>query len=825
MPRTMPPSISGPDTPGVTSRETLAFERLLAELSARFINLPAAEIDGAITDALQQIAQLLDVDRAQIIRLAADSVELSHSWAVEGVFASVPPKRITQLFPWSIQRVRAGRAVVVPQASDVPPEAHVDKATWQQNGVRSILGMPMSVAGRVEGAIVIACLRRARDWPDDLVSRIGVLSEVFANALAHKRAREALEVAIEFERNVSSILAALLTAPPSEHDRVIEAALGDMARMLGVDDAALWQRVGQRSEFTTTHRWGDESVPTPPGPTPPRMPWTAAQLVDGDTVAFDRHADLPDEAGSDLPALRTLNFGAAVIIPLCVAGSVVGALSFSTAREDRDWSHMLMPRVTLLGEVFTAVLARDAAERREQEAHAQAAHAARISTMGALAASLVHELTQPLAASLANAETASALLAEPVPDLDELRATVNDIVADDHRVGDLIQQLRRFLRRGDGERTELKLRTVIEDVVRLVAGDASSKGIEVVLACAQGTPSFVADRVQIQQVLLNLLLNAFEAVADNESGSRRIEVLARASGAGVSVEVTDCGHGMDEPTLARIFHPFFTTKPGGMGLGLSISQTIVAAHGGTLSARSTPGIGTTFRMELPSRPPDVIRPEPDVAVPAVASGSVSVIDDEPSMRRALLRQLQSAGYEVRTFASAQGYLEHPPPTGVACIVSDVRMPGLSGLDLQASLAQAKRDLPIVFVSGHGDIHTTVQAMKAGAVSFLPKPFTKGELLAAVADAMAKSRAIENVREEKTGLRSRYESLTAREREVFTLVVEGLLNKIIADRLGVAEATIKIHRGRVIDKMGATSLPDLVRMAERLNSPSPASNPR
>ena len=147
---------------------------------------------------------------------------------------------------------------------------------------------------------------------------------------------------------------------------------------------------------------------------------------------------------------------------------------------------MLIPRVTLLGEVFTAVLARDAAERREQEAHAQAAHAARIGTMGVLAASLVHELTQPLAASLANAETASELLAEPVPDLDELRATVNDIVADDRRVGDLIQQLRRFLRRGDGQRTELRLREVIEDVVRLVSGDASSKGVEIVLACAQG---------------------------------------------------------------------------------------------------------------------------------------------------------------------------------------------------------------------------------------------------------------------------------------------------------------------------------------------------
>ncbi len=817
-------SNSKPDAPGLISHETLRFERLLAELSARFINLSPAEVDGAITDALRQIAVLLEVDRAQLIRLAADSVELSHSWAVEGVFASVPPKRITQLFPWSIDRIRSGLAVVVPECSCAPPEAHVDKATWQQNGVRSILGTPMSVAGRVEGAIVITCLRRVRDWPDDLLVRMGVLAEVFANALAHKRARESLDVAIEFERKVSSTLAGLLMAPALEHDRVIEEGLRDMARMLDVEDATLWQRAGPPGEFTTTHRWRNDEA-SPPELNPARMPWVTAELVAGTVVSFDRHADLPAEAQSDLAELSAHSFSAAVMVPLRVAGAVVGALSFGTSRSDGDWSFALIPRVTLLGEVFTAVLARDAAERREQEASAQAAHAARIGTMGVLAASLVHELTQPLAASLANAETACDLLAEAAPDLDELRATVNDIVADDRRVGDLIQQLRRFLRRGDGDRTELQLRAVIEDVVRLVARDASDKEIEVVLACAQDPLTFVADRVQVQQVLLNLILNGFDAVARNERGARRVEVVARATRDGVSIEVTDHGCGMDELTLSRIFQPFFTTKPGGMGLGLSISQTIVAAHGGKLTVRSTPGVGTTFRMELPHRPPDIVEPQRNIPVRDIAAGIVDVIDDEPSMRRALTRQLQGAGYRVRTFVSAQSYVEHPAPLGVSCIVSDIRMPGLSGLDLQASLAHAERELPIVFVSGHGDVHTTVQAMKAGAVSFLSKPFTKGELLAAVAEAMAKSHALELGRGQRAELQTRYKSLTVREREVFLLVVEGLLNKTIADRLGAAETTIKIHRGRVMDKMGATSLPDLVRMSERLNVRSSATNAR
>jgi len=195
---------------------------------------------------------------------------------------------------------------------------------------------------------------------------------------------------------------------------------------------------------------------------------------------------------------------------------------------------------------------------------------------------------------------------------------------------------------------------------------------------------------------------------------------------------------------------------------------------------------------------------------------VYVIDDDTSMRRALERQLEAAGYRVVAFASALDYLDRAPPdAGAACIVSDVRMPGLSGLDLQASLARAERELPIVFISGHGDVATTAHAMKAGAVNFLAKPFNKEALLAAVGEALAQGRALDADRRGRAELRSRYESLTPREREVLALVAAGLLNKLIADRLGAAEATVKIHRGRVMEKMGAASVADLVRMAERL----------
>jgi FixJ family two-component response regulator/signal transduction histidine kinase len=599
-----------------------------------------------------------------------------------------------------------------------------------------------------------------------------------------------------------------------------------MARVFGAERATVWERVADKRELRKTHRWLAEGVPAPPDSVDANVtPWISAQLFRGSLVRFAGHADLPPEAAADLPGLRSLNIRAAVIVPLAASGAVVGALAFATTHGDREWPDALLPRAQLFGEVFAGLLARQAAERREQEAQAQAAHAARVGTMGVFAASLVHELTQPLAASLANAETVVELLAAPSPDLRELRATAADIVADDRRAGELIQQLRRFLRRGETERTELDLRELVDEVLRLAGGERADKGVAVSIDIPDALPKIVADRVQLQQVMLNLLLNAFDAVAANEPVARSVAVRARPTGSGVSVEVVDSGCGMDEPTLARIFEPFFTTKSRGMGLGLSISRTIVSSHGGTLTVRSNPGRGTAFRIELPLRPPGEARPARREAAPATGSGTVFVIDDDPSMRRAVERQLQGAGYRVETFASARGFLDRVPHAGVACIVSDVRMPGLSGLDLQASLAQASRDLPIVFISGHGDVSITAHAMRAGAINFLAKPFTRSDLLAAVAEALARGRELDAARSERAALQTRYDSLTPREREVFALVAAGLLNKLIADRLGAAETTVKIHRGRVMEKMGADSVADLVRMSERLGpQPAPVASP-
>jgi FixJ family two-component response regulator/signal transduction histidine kinase len=789
---------------------------MLAELSARFLILPPQEVDGAITDALHEIVKMLGVDRAQLMRfVSGGDVRVTHSWAVAGV-PPVSPKSIADRFPWLLARVRAGEVVVIPSVADLPPEAGIDQASFRAPGTKANLTVPMSVAGQIEGALTFGCLRYEREWPEPLVERVRVLAAILANALAHKRTQEELDAAIRFERKASEILSALLGAPRAQQDRLLEAGLRDVARALGADRATLWQRVEAEGLFRKTHRWLAEGVPAPADDMHmPTIPWISAQLERGELVSFARHDELPSSAAADVEALRKLHIGAGVIVPLRLSGQVAGALSIGTVREGPEWPHELVARVQLLGEAFANFLARQEAERREHMAQAQAAHAARVGTMGVFAASLVHELTQPIAASLSNAETAVDLLGARNPDLDDLRATVSDIVADGRRAGEMIQKLRRFLRHGEAERREFDLAALLAEVLHFVKPEATQQGISIIQSGSEGLPHIVGDRVQLQQVLINLLLNAFEAVAGLDRHLRAVELRACPSESGVRIEVVDGGVGMDEATLTRIFRPFFTTKAAGMGLGLSISQTIVATHGGTLSVQSTPGAGSVFRIDLPARPPLSIKLAPPARVTPASGQTVFLIDDDDAMRRALERQLQGVGYEVVAFADAQAFVDRAPRADVACIVSDIRMPGMSGLDLQATLARASIEWPIVFMSGYADIPTTVHAMKAGAVAFLPKPFAKKELLAAVAEALGRCRVSDLDRRQDAEILARHASLTPRERDVFDLVVAGLLNKTVADRLGIAETTVKIHRGRVMEKMGTRSIADLVRIAERI----------
>lgn len=228
---------------------------------------------------------------------------------------------------------------------------------------------------------------------------------------------------------------------------------------------------------------------------------------------------------------------------------------------------------------------------------------------------------------------------------------------------------------------------------------------------------------------------------------------------------------------------------------------------------TTIGTGTVTRVPYTVMSATASRSVEVLTLPDVPP-IVFVVDDDLSVRESLELLIKSAGWQPETFVSAQEFLSRPHPPVPCCLVLDVTLPGLSGLELQKQLAE-RSDMPIVFITGHGDVPMSVQAMKAGAVEFLTKPFEDDLLLDAIRGAIEHSRAALRLDSEMRLIRNRYESLTPREREVMALVVSGLLNKQVGGELGISEITVKAHRGQVMRKMKADSLPDLVTMAARL----------
>jgi FixJ family two-component response regulator len=198
-----------------------------------------------------------------------------------------------------------------------------------------------------------------------------------------------------------------------------------------------------------------------------------------------------------------------------------------------------------------------------------------------------------------------------------------------------------------------------------------------------------------------------------------------------------------------------------------------------------------------------------------ANSTVLIIDDDPDLRASVGRLLRSLGMDAQLFASISDFLKSDPPAGPTCLVLDIRLPGRSGLDLQRELAAANREIPIIFITGHGDIAMSVQAMKGGAIEFLTKPFRDQELLDAIQLGLSRDRARRENQAALAALRERFESLSPREREIMVQVAHGRLSKQIAGDIGIAEATVKVHRSRLMHKMKARSLPELSRMADKL----------
>jgi signal transduction histidine kinase len=420
---------------------------------------------------------------------------------------------------------------------------------------------------------------------------------------AREGKRAAVSEGRRFEELVGELSAAFVRAPADQIDHEIERWHKQIIAALGLDRSSIARVDPQCKTFYVAHQWASHGTPRMPegfnlGSGSPEL---TRRLIAGETVVYSSPDELPPEFNLDLKQMGELVPKSYVAIPMVVGGITVGVVGFGTHHRFRSWPRPVLRRLHLVAEIYSNALQRQGAVGANVRLRAELTHVSRAATMGELAASIAHELNQPLAAILQNAETIQSLLAVENPDLDEIRAATADIVEDDQRAGDIIKHLRSFFRRDDLTKTSIELSKAVGEVARIVQSDAVIRKVDLALDLSPQSPTVLADRVQLQQAIINLVLNALDAAAAVKQDPREVVLKVPAQENGwARIMVRDSGDGIKPEVLPRVFDAFYTTKPSGMGMGLAISRSIIEAHGGRLTVSANTDHGATFEIALPT---------------------------------------------------------------------------------------------------------------------------------------------------------------------------------------------------------------------------------
>jgi len=558
--------------------DRVRFETLLSDLSAGLIHVDAKGLDAALASGLRQMVAFLRMDRGNLDEYIEGRPGVRVSWAEPGI-APLPSILAAGQFPWTAERLRQGAVVRLPRTEALPQEAAADRASYERLGTRSHLSMPLQGGGPMLGVLSFDSVRAERDWPDEVVERLRLLSEAFAGALERKRMESALTERLRFQRLLSELSGRFANVAAVDFDQAVRGALGAISDFVGVDRAELIEFPARGGPANSWSLLGGSGMVG--------IPWLMVAVQNGDVVRVSGLKELPD--------LKSV-----VALPLRAAGAVLGGLVLATIVAEMAWPNELMEQLHLIGEAVANALAGAQAEREAARLRQDLAHIGRISAMGELAASLAHELNQPLTAILNNAEVALQQLDATAPDCASLREILVDIVADDKRAAEVIRRLRALVSKGELQHVALDINEVVAEVAQLVRNDVVLRKIPMAVHLAPGLPTIRGDRVQLQQVVLNMILNALEAMVEPDGRQRSLALrTARAADGTVMVAVEDSGIGIDVDEVERMFEPLYTTKPTGLGMGLAIARTIVQAHGGQLHASNNPAGGATFDFTLP----------------------------------------------------------------------------------------------------------------------------------------------------------------------------------------------------------------------------------
>jgi signal transduction histidine kinase len=407
--------------------------------------------------------------------------------------------------------------------------------------------------------------------------------------------------ASSFEDALAEISAALTRVPAGQVSREIERWLRYVVLMLGVDRATIGQISPADGLIYTTHQWSRDGILHTPHKmnTEATLPWLTSKIFAGETVALANIEDAPPEAAKDLEYARQAGCKSNLTVPLKIGGTVVGALAFDAVIQARKWSERTVQRLRLLAEMFGNALEREYAEAEILRLTQEIRKASRAANMGELTASLAHELNQPLGAILSNAQAARRFLTAKKPDLEEVRAAIEEIIRDNSRAVETLRNVRALFQRDRVEMSPLDLRQVLLEAERVLSLEARGKGILIRTDLPPSLPTVVGNRTQLLQVLMNLAANAFDSIDEDERAARIVNLSAQSETRRVRIAVRDFGKGIDPKITPRLFDAFFTTKPKGMGIGLRIARSIVENHGGRLWVTPNSERGATLVFELP----------------------------------------------------------------------------------------------------------------------------------------------------------------------------------------------------------------------------------
>jgi signal transduction histidine kinase/integral membrane sensor domain MASE1 len=533
----------------------LRFEEFLSRVSRVFVQLPSDQMGSAFVEWLPRLGEYLDVDCLVLIVTTEEEGDLRpETWWTRSGFATTAPPLSPDEFPWLRRRLLAGESVIATNPGVLPAEAGRDRRALHAAGLRAGVAIPLTGVGHVLGALAAGCSVTPED-ADTLTRNLRLVGEVLANGLARKRTEDALR---RSELMKSAILTSLTTGV------VVVSRDG---RVLARNDSNV--ELAQKSGCMELG--------------------TGGNLLE-ELAAADTENRLASEAASAVFAVLNGSRPQVVIEHVSGAGA-----------DRRWWSLLVVPLNDPEGGAVltqTDVTALRRAELEAQESRLELAHVARVSTMGELTASLAHQLNQPLAAIRTNAQVARRLLDSEHPDMTLVTSILADIIADDKRASDVIQGLRDLLRKGGLGMARVDLAAAVRDVAGLINSESIMRNVQLSLNFSREPVFVVGNRVQIQQVVLNLLQNAMEAMSGQDP-PRLVTLQCRSRNGFVLVSVRDCGPGFADGAEQQIFDPFYTTKPGGMGMGLAIVRSIVEAHGGEIRTATEPG-WTVVEFSLPA---------------------------------------------------------------------------------------------------------------------------------------------------------------------------------------------------------------------------------